>query len=134
MGNTLLRAPWVSGPAAGTDAPVLISVTDFRLTKARDLPGAYLAAMRLRREWPKLHGAVGMWLWGQPLAKRSGAVSVWQDEESLRRFVGWPVHVAIMRRYRGAGKLVATSWPAERFVAAHAWTVAATHLAANERS
>lgn len=134
MGGVLLRAPWRPGPAAGADGPVLISVTDFRLTSARDLPGAYLAAMRLHRAWPDLQGAVGLWLWGQPLRRRSGAVSVWQDQEALRDFVTWPVHVAIMRKYRPAGKLTSTSWQAERFVPAEVWRSAKRHLAANELS
>jgi hypothetical protein len=132
MGSTLVRAPWRSGPAAATDGPVLISVTDFRLAKARDLPGAYLAAMRLRHAWPALEGAVGLWLWAEPLAKRSGAVSVWQGEEDLRRFVSWPVHVAIMRRYREAGQLTSASWHADRFLAAKAWQEATRRLAAED--
>jgi hypothetical protein len=131
MGNGLLRLPWASGPTAPLDGPVLISVTDFRLAKVRKMPGEYLAAMRLRHAWPQLQGAVGMWLWAQPLARRSGAVSVWQDEEDLRRFVNWPVHVAIMRKYRDAGKLTSTSWTAERFIAAEVWQEATRLLAAN---
>lgn len=134
MGIVLLRAPWTPGPAAGTDGSVLISVTDFRLAKARDLPGAYLAAMRLRRAWPDLQGAVGLWLWGQPLRRRSGAVSVWEDEEALRHFVNWPVHVAIMDRYRRAGKLTSTSWQADGFVPAEVWRQATRQLAAKEPS
>jgi hypothetical protein len=113
--------PWRPGPAHGTTGPVLISVTDFRLSRAQDLPGAYVAALRLQHAWPNLSGAVGLWLWGQPLRKRSGAVSVWLDEEALRRFVTWPVHVAIMRKYRTAGELVSTSWHAERLLPDGVW-------------
>jgi len=91
MGDNLVRFPWISGLAAETDGPVLVSVTDFRLARVRDLPGAYMAGARLRHAWPGLEGAVGQWMWAQPLARRSGAVSVWRSEEDLRRFVGWPV-------------------------------------------
>ncbi len=98
------------------------------------MPGAYMAAMRLQHAWPDLPGAVGLWLWGQPLRRRSGAVSVWQDEEALRHFVSWPVHVAIMRKYRDVGKLTSTSWTAERFIAAEVWQQATLHLATSELS
>jgi hypothetical protein len=124
----LLRIRWRSGPADGFGGPVLVSVTDFRLDAAPSLPGAYLAATRLRRAWPELQGAVGMWLWAKPLRKRSGAVSVWQSAEDLNRFVSWPVHVAIMRKYREAGRITATSWQAERFIAARVWREAARFL------
>ncbi len=111
---------------------MLISLTDFRLDTARDLPGAYRAAMRLRGAWPELEGAIGLWLWAKPLQKRSGSVSVWRSEDDLSRFVRWPVHVAIMRKYRGAGTLTSTSWHAERFVAAQAWQEAVRLLTIGE--
>jgi hypothetical protein len=113
---------------------VLVSVTDFRLAHTRDLPGAYVAGARLRHAWPRLEGAVGQWMWAQPLAKRSGAVSVWRSQEDLRRFVRWPVHVAIMRRYRDAGKLVSASWDVERFAAGPIWREAVRRLVAGELS
>jgi hypothetical protein len=45
------------------------------------------------------------------------------------RFVSWPVHVAIMRKYRAAGKLTSTNLTAERFVAAQVWQEATRRLA-----
>ncbi|HTD57978.1 MAG TPA: hypothetical protein VK672_03705 [Solirubrobacteraceae bacterium] len=113
---------------------MLVSVTDFRLNAAQDLPGAYRAAMRLRRAWPELEGAIGMWLWAKPLQKRSGSVSVWQREEDLSRFVRWPVHVAIMRKYREAGEMTSTSWHSERFAAAQTWQEAVRFLTIGEIS
>jgi hypothetical protein len=132
MVDKLLRAPWRPGAADRADGPVLVSVTDFRLYSARDLPGAYQAAMRLRRDWPELEGAVGMWLWAQPLQKRSGAVSVWQRSEDLSRFVRWPVHVAIMRKYREAGEITSISWHSDCFVAAQTWREAVRFLTVAE--
>jgi hypothetical protein len=134
MVNKLLRAPWREGPADGTDGPVLVSVTDFRLYAARDLPGAYRAAMRLRSAWPELEGAVGMWLWAKPLQKRSGSVSVWQHTEDLSRFVRWPVHGAIMRKYREAGDITSISWHSECFVADQVWREAVRCLTVGEIS
>jgi hypothetical protein len=134
MGSRLIRFPWISGPAAETDGPVLVSVTDFRLVRAQDLPGAYVAGARLRHAWPGLEGAVGQWMWAQPLAKRSGAVSVWCEEADLRRFVGWPVHVAIMRKYRNAGKLISARWETDKFLPGVIWAEAIRRLTAGELS
>jgi len=106
----LLRSRWIAGSAAGTAGPVLVSVTDFRVHSRRDLPGVYRAGLRLRRDWPQLTGAVGMWLWTAPRQGRCGSVSVWLDEQAMYQFVARPDHVQIMRHYRGRGSIRATVW------------------------
>ena len=121
---------WVTGPFTADDAPVFVSVTDFHVVRARDLPVVWIEGLRLRRAWPTMPGAVGMWLWAQPLRKRSGSVSVWRSEDDLRSFVRWPRHVAIMRRYRDAGELASFSWLAERFDSDEIWGAARRRLAA----
>jgi heme-degrading monooxygenase HmoA len=61
-------------------------------------------------------GAIGLWLWGQPLTRgRGGSVSVWESEADLRRFVALPAHLAIMRKYRALGTLNSTTWQMDRF-------------------
>jgi hypothetical protein len=124
----MLRTRWTPGPAEGAAGAVLISVTDFRASHVRDLPGIYQAGLALRRGWPQLTGAVGMWLWSEPLARRCGSVSIWEDEEALHRFVAWPDHVAIMRRYRGRGQLSSTAWTANRPDPAAAWANVRSYL------
>ena len=74
-----------------------------------------MAGLRLRRGWARLPGAVGMWLWADPLRKRSGSVSVWADPAALRAFVGRPDHLRIVRAHRGRGTMRATSWTTEPF-------------------
>ncbi|MEV0379553.1 hypothetical protein [Nonomuraea sp. NPDC050643] len=106
----MLRSHWTPGPAAGVTGSVLVSVTDFKANQLYDLPGVYQAGFSLRRAWPRLSGAVGVWLWTEPLRGRCGSVSIWQDEQALRDFVAWPDHVTIMRRYRGRGRLRSTTW------------------------
>ncbi|WP_081438463.1 hypothetical protein [Pseudofrankia asymbiotica] len=101
--------------------PVLVSVTDFTSARSRSLPGIARAGFGLRRSWPRLDGAVGLWLWAEPLARRTGAVSVWTDEEALRGFARWPPHTTIMRRYRGRGQVRAMTWEAHRFDEAEVW-------------
>ncbi|MEV0201176.1 hypothetical protein [Nonomuraea sp. NPDC050691] len=127
----MLTSRWTPGPAAGVTGPVLVSVTDFHADRLRDMPGVYQAGLALRRAWPDLPGAVGMWLWTEPLRGRCGSVSIWLDEQALRGFVGLPDHVAIVRRYRGRGRLRSTAWTttqADRGV----WAQARAYLAGEE--
>lgn len=111
-----------------------VSVTDFTVRSPIDLPGIARAGYRLRRGWPDLEGAVGMWLWTSPLERRVGSVSVWTGETALRGFVMWPVHVEIMRRYRRRGSIRAATWTAERYDRGEVWRVARRRPAAGTRS
>ena len=105
------------GPDAGTSGPVVVSVTDFAMARWRHVPGVTLTGLRLRMGWYAMPGAVGLWLWSLPTRRRSGSISVWTDEDDLRRFVALPEHVAVMRRNRDRGALRATTWRSERFAA-----------------
>jgi hypothetical protein len=131
-GHDLTLALWKDGPFHADDRPVLVSVTDFEVTGARDRIGAWTLGLGLRRSWPSLPGAIGLWLWVKPLRRRSGSVSVWRREEDLRRFVAWPRHVAIMRSYRGAGELTSATWWAERFDASQIWAAAERRLTGSD--
>jgi hypothetical protein len=95
---------------------VVVSLTDFRAHRLRDLSGIYWSGLRLREGWYAMPGAIGLWLWGRPLERgRGGSVSVWQSEADLRRFVGLPAHLAIMRKYRSLGTLNSATWEMDRF-------------------
>jgi len=108
----VLRSKWIIGPAADFTGEILVSVTELTLNDFRRTPGAYRAGYTLSREWPRLTGAVGVWLWAEPLRRRLGSVSVWCDRAGLRGFVGLPTHVEIMRKYRDLGTTRATTWHA----------------------
>ena len=127
----LTVAFWTAGPA-GADGRVLVSVTDFQLARARDVVRAWVQGLRLRRAWPSMPGAIGLWLWAKPLSKRSGSVSVWRSEDDLRRFVRWPRHVEIMRRYHSVGELTAATWWTERFDASEIWVAAERRLTGDD--
>ncbi|MET9764926.1 hypothetical protein ABZ016_38635 [Streptomyces sp. NPDC006372] len=119
----MLRSSWSQGPAADSPAardaandvgsgmrdhrsgPLIVSVTDFTSGTYRHLPGIARRGLALRRRWPHLDGAVGMWLWVMPRARRCGSVSVWTGRRALREFVRLPEHVAIMDEYRGRGTI-----------------------------
>src|SRR5271154_820832 len=125
-------ALWSWGPARADAGGILVSVTDFEVLRARDLPGVYAEGLRLRRAWPSITGAVGRWLWAKPLLRRSGSVSLWRSEADLLRFVRWPRHVETMRRYRDAGEITSTSWRAERFDASEIWAMATARLSGDD--
>jgi hypothetical protein len=65
--------------------------------------------------WWAMPGAVGLWLWSLPTSARGGSVSVWTSEDDLRRFVGLPKHVDVMRRNRNRGTVKSTTWTADQF-------------------
>ena len=44
------------------------------------------------------------------------------DNADLHRFVAWPPHVAIMRRFRDRGTVRAHTWTADGFDPAETWT------------
>ena len=117
----MIRARWAPGPVDASEENVFVSATDFRIFRLRDIPGAWLSGLRLRRTWPQRPGAVGLWLWAMPLKRRSGSVSIWRNEDDLREFVRWPVHAEIMRRNRDRGEIFATGWEAERADPEEAW-------------
>ncbi|MBB5934141.1 hypothetical protein [Streptomyces zagrosensis] len=104
-----------SGVSGGRGGPLIVSVTDFTSDAYRDLPGIARRGFALRRRWPDLDGAVGMWLWGEPLARRSGSVSVWTGRRALAEFVRLPEHVAIMNEYRERGTIRSVTWEYEGF-------------------
>lgn len=124
QGLDLTVAVWTKGPYRPADGPILVSVTDFEVKRVRDLVRVWVQGLRLRRAWPSMTGAVGMWLWTKPLRRRSGSVSVWRSGEDLQGFVRWPRHVEIMRRYRAVGELTSAGWQAERFDAEEIWAQA----------
>ncbi|MEU4768180.1 hypothetical protein AB0H12_33520 [Actinosynnema sp. NPDC023794] len=124
----MLRSKWITGPEADFAGPALVSVTEFTLADLRRTPGAYRAGFTLSREWPRLRGAVGLWLWAEPLRKRLGSVSVWRDHAGMRGFAGLPVHVAIMRKYRDLGVTRATTWHTDDVDPPVIWTAAGRWL------
>ncbi|MCV7358115.1 hypothetical protein [Mycolicibacterium fluoranthenivorans] len=112
---TPVIVPWMPGPGASTTGPVVVSVTEIRAAHRRDVPGVAARGCRMRMGWYGMSGAVGLWLWSLPAALRGGSISVWEDEQSLQRFIDLPRHVDIMNSYRMRGTVRADRWSAERF-------------------
>ncbi|MFD1937466.1 MULTISPECIES: hypothetical protein [Nonomuraea] len=127
----MIRSRWIPGPEPRGTGAVVVSLTDFRLHRAAHLPRAARTGWRLGRLWPELDGAVGLWLWAEPWARRIGSVSVWRSEADLRAFVRLPAHVEIMRAYRSRGALVSATWTSE---ASDLWEEAWSHVVEDSAS
>ncbi|MFD8567709.1 hypothetical protein [Streptomyces sp. NPDC059639] len=118
----LLRAPWQPGPAAGeTNGPLQVSVTEFTADGYPRSVGVAVNGLRLRRSWPGTEGAVGMWLWADPVRRRSGSVSAWTDARHLTAFVRRPDHARTVRAFRDHGTMRATAWTVPHWDAAAVW-------------
>lgn len=102
--------PWLPGPETTTDGPVLVSLTDYTMHSRRSLPGILRRGGRLGLGWYGLPGAIGLYLWADPLRGRTGSLSVWTDSDAMYRWVGLPLHVETMRHYRTRGTLRSTTW------------------------
>jgi hypothetical protein len=120
--------PWLPGPLAGTTGSVVVSYTDFRATSTEDLEQIFATGLKLSANWPIMHGAVGLWLWTKRSELRGGSLSVWDSKTDLRRFVGWPVHTAIVRNWRDRMEVLAQTWEDESFIPALAWSRAEIHM------
>jgi heme-degrading monooxygenase HmoA len=90
--------------------------------------------MRFRRGWPELPGAVGLWTWLEPRARRVGSVSVWESEADLERFVRSTEHLAIVREFRSRMSGTTKTWQAPQFARAATWNQARQLLSAVART
>jgi hypothetical protein len=123
---------WTAGPHEDTAETVLVSLTEFRAHAWRDLPGMARIALGLRAGWYGLPGAVGLYLWADIPRRCVGSLSVWTDAADLRRWIGLPRHVEVMRRYRPRGTARSTKWTCETFDQSAILADAKRHLASGE--
>jgi len=127
-GTGLSSTDWQPGPEDGTLSPVVVSFTDFRATSEQDLAEVFQTGLELAKSWPIMAGAVGLWLWAKPEELRGGSVSVWENPEDLRRFVRWPVHLAIIKSWRDRIEVLSERWDDPCFSVEEAWSRAEEHM------
>jgi hypothetical protein len=102
---------------------------DYLIHRLRDVPPVAWEGLRLRRRWPDTEGALGLWMASFKGGRRQVSISIWRSPEDLRRFVGSPVHLRIMSRFRSAGALYTNAWTSERFDPSLIWQQAVDRLA-----
>ena len=124
-----LDAIWKAGRPNAARGAVHVSMNDYLIHRLRDVPRVAREGLRLRRRWPELEGALGLWMASFRFGRRQVSVSIWRSPEDLRRFVQSPEHVRIMREFRDAGALHTVAWTSERFDRTLGWRQAADRLA-----
>lgn len=107
------NALWKRGALRYDGGPVHVSMNDYLIPRWRDAWRVALTGLKLRRDWPQTGGSYGLWMGALRLGRRQVSVSVWRSAEDLRQFVRSPVHVKIMRDFKGAGVLHTNAWTAE---------------------
>lgn len=127
-GSGIVSAPWIAGPHEATPGSVVVSFTDFRASSEEQQQQVFDTGLILRKNWPVMQGAVGLWMWAKPEELRGGSFSVWTSRADLQRFIRWPVHVAIMQEWKDRIGVVADSWETERFDAGEAWARAEAQI------
>lgn len=112
----IVKLPWKPGPAAG--AATLAAVTRSDFARYRDMPAAFVAALRLRRAIAHTPGAAGLSLGVElTLRRRTWSRSEWESADALRAFLRSPAHVAVVRRFRGRVAITSETWPLAEGVA-----------------
>src|SRR5690348_1164439 len=112
---SMMRLPWRSGPARA-ERSVLVSATRFTYRRAWHLPLVFWHGLRLRSGWDRVEGAVGVSIQADAATRTTYTVSVWQDEESLRRWLVSEHHARLMRDFRGRlASSASATWRTERF-------------------
>ena len=125
----LLWAPWKRGPARRTERDVVVSLTEFRVHRFRDLAGVARNGLRFRRGWRRIEGSIALALWVKPLTRTVGSLSIWQSEADLRRFLRSPDHVDVVRQFRPRMTGDTAIWRTDRIVLSNAWDEAQRRLA-----
>jgi hypothetical protein len=123
-----MRSRFAAGPVPRGEGPYVISFTEFTARRAWVLPGIVREGRRLRDGWWAMPGAIGVSLWFEPGRRRGGALSVWTDEQHLRRFVGLPRHVEVVRRFRADVAVRSTTWTAQELSVSAAFAEARMRL------
>lgn len=125
---TVFWRVWKRGSGADHHGPVHVSMNDFLIHRAREVPRVGVSGLRFRHAWPRTPGALGLWVASTPDGRRQISVSVWRDAQDLKRFVRTPGHLRVMREFRGAGDLYTNAWTAPRLDRRLIWQQAQARL------
>lgn len=78
----------------------LMMASRFELKRWRDVPGFFLAALRIRDQMLQSPGVIGVSLVARPLRRTFFTLSAWRDRPALDVAVAGQPHAATMARYR----------------------------------
>lgn len=92
--------PWTTSGHTAPGAEVVVMASRFRLTRWRDVPTFFLAALRVRAQMLAAPGVVGVSLIARPLRRTFYTLSAWQDRDALDSAVAGQPHAETMARFR----------------------------------
>ncbi len=126
--------PWVPGRARAATGDRVVMASRLELRRYRDVPGFLVAALRLRREFRRAPGGVGLALRAEPQRRTFWTLSVWTDAAAIGSYVATPKHREVTERFgsvmAGSGFVTWTDSSADR----PSWGTATSRLAATSES
>ena len=125
----MLKRPWQKLQSPREDEEYLAVVTYFLLKRFRGLPRFNLYTGRVQQQLKQTDGLVGHALGAKPWRKQFWTLSVWEDEQALRRFVYSGFHKGVMIVLTDDMADFSTrSWPIEGASVPPAWATALERL------
>lgn len=108
--------PWTApsdSPASDSTRDAVVMASRFRLQGLRDVPGFFMAALRIRKQMLASPGVLGVSLIARPLQKTFFTLSAWESREALNGAVVCEPHAQSMRRFRACmAESLFTFWEA----------------------
>jgi Domain of unknown function (DUF3291) len=89
--------PWTAARSATPGKEYLVLVSYLPLRHFRALPRFFRFSVAIRRQLRSSSGLIGYSLDAQPLRRRFWTLSVWEDRESLEKFVAELPHAQVMK-------------------------------------
>ncbi|MDA7967305.1 hypothetical protein [Ruegeria sp.] len=109
------ETPWISpfkiNPEPETD--YIIQITYLPLRSYLDFPTFFKDVQKVQDQLQKSHGLIGFKLRADILAKQGYTISVWENAESLKKFISSGAHKETMdqsRDYLGEGRKFVTAF------------------------
>lgn len=126
----MLRMAWKRGVASDAGPAYLVSATRFVYRRRSYLALVSYHAWRLRRAWGSREGSVGLMTGAEMGAPITYSLSVWANEDGLRKFLRAPDHLKLMRSFRP--RLAASqsvTWKTDQLMPEELWREGMRRLA-----
>jgi quinol monooxygenase YgiN len=121
--------PWKTLNELNDEKKYKVMLTHLPLRHYRDSIRFIKYVNEIMAQLKQTEGIIGFSLKAHPLSKDYWTVSVWEDDESISKYVQTSPHSQIMKKMQGAmGKTAFTTWEVNTNEIPIDWTTALTHL------
>jgi hypothetical protein len=96
--------PWIAPNTAAPEVEATVMASRLEVKSLRQVPGFFLASMKLWRQARRSDGAWGLSLRAQLLKRTFWTVSAWSDKKALYAYAGAEPHKSTMKRLRNVMK------------------------------